>query len=284
MGERAAQEALRLDPGLGEARAALGKLRLRQWRWSEAEREARLSVETSPNDATARQWLGTLLMRLGRCDEALAEVRAGAEIDPLAPVVNEAVGSVYLGCGQPGLATIPLKLVVSMYPDMARSRRVLGSVYAKLGEFDTSVRELREAARLAPGDCQNKATLAQVLGVSGAQDAAHSLIVEIEREHDQSSAAPYCLAVAYAGLGNADRVFENLERAYARHGALIDLLLMEWRFDPFRADTRYSELLKKTGLLAYTANSEVVRRGPSFGTPPEAPAPLPTTVRVQRAR
>ena len=132
-GERAAQEALRLDPTLGEARTALGKLRVRQWRWTEAEREARRALEPSPDDGTAHQWLGTLLMRIGRCDEALAQVQDGVRVDPLAPIVNEALGSVYLGCRRPAQAIEPMRLVVSMYPDISRSRRSLGTVLATTG-------------------------------------------------------------------------------------------------------------------------------------------------------
>ena len=248
-GERAAQEALRLDPTLGEARTALGKLHVRQWRWKEAEREARRALETSPDDATARQWLGTLLMRLGQCDEALAQVQAGVRIDPLAPIVNEAVGDVYLGCGRPAEAIEPIRMVVAMYPDIARSRRQLGTVHARVGNFSAGLPALRESVRLDPDDCLNHASLAQALGASGARGEARAIVTKLERNEDLSPVSPYCLAIGYAAVGDGDRAFDSLERAYARHVSLLDLLLVEWRLDPYRSDPRYAELLGKVGLL-----------------------------------
>ena len=73
-GLRAADEALRLNPSLGEAHAALGKLRMAQWRWGDAERELAEAVRLSPNYATARQWYGTLLMRLQKCPGAVEQM------------------------------------------------------------------------------------------------------------------------------------------------------------------------------------------------------------------
>jgi len=274
-GERAAQEALRLDPTLGEARTALGKLHVRQWRWSDAEREARRALETSPDDATAHQWLGTLLLRIGRCDEALTQVQDGVRIDPLAPIVNEALGSVYLGCGRPTQAIDPVRLVVTMYPDIARSHRQLGTVLASTGDFDAGIPELREALRLAPEDCLNGATLAHALGASGAREEALAIVGILERRKNVSPASPYCLAIAYASVGDSDRAFENLERAYAQHVSLLDLLLIEWRLGSCRTDPRYAELLRKVGLLRYAATPDVVARGPSFNEPVTAASRAP---------
>ncbi len=265
-GEHAAEEALRLDPTLGEARTALGKIRVRQWRWAEAEREARRALETSPDDGTAHQWLGTLLMRIGRCDEALAQVQAGVRADPLAPIVNEAVGSVYLVCGRPAQAVEPLRLVVAMYPDISRSRRVLGTVLAATGAFDRAIPELREAIRLDPTDCQNYASLAHALAASGALNEARATVGYLERTKDVSPGSPYCLAIAYASVGDIDRAFESLELAYARHVSLLDLLLVEWRLGSCRTDGRYVELLRKVGLLPYATTGDIVVRGPTFST------------------
>ena len=79
----------------------------------------------------------------------------------------------------------------------------------------------------------------------------------------------YCLAIGYAAVGDRDRAFDSLERAYARHVSLLDLLLVEWRLDPYRSDPRYAELLGKVGLLPYTTIADAVARGPSFKAPVE---------------
>ncbi len=69
-GMLAAQEALRLNPDLGEAHAALAKLYVARRRWSEAERSFARAIELSPQYSTARQWYGTMFV-------AVAAVRRG---------------------------------------------------------------------------------------------------------------------------------------------------------------------------------------------------------------
>ncbi len=50
-----------------------------------------------------------------------------------------------------------------------------------------------------------------------------------------------------ARLGDKDKAFEYLEKAYQQRNPLLHLLQVEPTFDPLRDDPRYDELLKRVG-------------------------------------
>ena len=51
-----------------------------------------------------------------------------------------------------------------------------------------------------------------------------------------------------AAIGNLDRAFESLERAYDARSAGLIYLHLDPGYDPLRGDPRYSELVKRIGL------------------------------------
>ena len=54
--------------------------------------------------------------------------------------------------------------------------------------------------------------------------------------------------VAYAGLGDGEKVFELLEKSFERHTGIIFFLKSEPLFEPFDSDPRYRDLLIRIGL------------------------------------
>ena len=56
------------------------------------------------------------------------------------------------------------------------------------------------------------------------------------------------MVVAYAGLGDGEKVFALLEKSFERHTGIIFLLKSEPLFEPFDSDPRYRDLLIRIGL------------------------------------
>jgi serine/threonine-protein kinase len=80
----AADTALALDPGVGEAHRARGMLLERaEFDVPGAERQYRRAVELSPQDSRATQSLANVTGELGRVDEALELTRHAVVLDPL---------------------------------------------------------------------------------------------------------------------------------------------------------------------------------------------------------
>jgi len=51
-------------------------------------------------------------------------------------------------------------------------------------------------------------------------------------------------------MGDRDRTFELLEKAYAERSGLIEYIKIEDFFEPFHSDPRYIDLLKRMGLTS----------------------------------
>ena len=54
--------------------------------------------------------------------------------------------------------------------------------------------------------------------------------------------------MVYVGLGENDKAFDLLEKAYQERSACVAFLKVFQEWDPLRSDPRFIELLKKVGL------------------------------------
>jgi DNA-binding winged helix-turn-helix (wHTH) protein/TolB-like protein/Flp pilus assembly protein TadD len=247
---RAAAEALRLDPLLGEAHAAIGKIRIQQWRWRDAEMELAEAVRRSPNDATARQWYGTLLARLRKCEGAIEETAIGGEIDPIAPMANEAVGFALSACGQPERAIPVYRRVLAMHADFATTHMRLAGAHLRSGDAGSALTEYREALRLRPDSCEIRARMVGALMAAGQPVDARSLAAEMMSEARRRDTTPYCIAIASVNIGDIDGAFAALDAVVAEHGP-VDGLLPDFHLRPLHSDPRWTRLLDRIGLAPY---------------------------------
>ena len=60
--------------------------------------------------------------------------------------------------------------------------------------------------------------------------------------------SPFEIALIDAGLGDADRAFEWLDKAYDDRSDLLVYLKVDPRLDPIRSDRRFSDLVARVGL------------------------------------
>ncbi len=86
---RYVDEALRLDPALGEAYAARAGLSEDERNPAAAEENYKRAIELAPSFATAYQWYAEFLQReMGALDRALPLLQRAIELDPLSPIIR----------------------------------------------------------------------------------------------------------------------------------------------------------------------------------------------------
>jgi serine/threonine-protein kinase len=89
----AAVAAMRLDPDLSEAHAAMaGVLWLHDWQWQEAQAEFTRSLALNPANPIANHWYAEYLMTMGRYEETIARLKNSEELDPLSLIISVAIG------------------------------------------------------------------------------------------------------------------------------------------------------------------------------------------------
>ena len=64
------------------------------------------------------------------------------------------------------------------------------------------------------------------------------------------------LAAQYAELGDKERAFACLEKAYQEHDPWLPMDMAAPRFDPLRSDPRFQDLLRRIGLPVNSSSAQ----------------------------
>jgi hypothetical protein len=92
------------------------------------------------------------------------------------------------------------------------------------------------------------ADLAHAYTVFGNKQGASRLLAELTELSKRKDVNPWEFAIVYTGMGDKDRAFEWLDKAYNERRADVAWIKAEPRMDPLRSDPRYKELLLRLGL------------------------------------
>ena len=84
------------------------------------------------------------------------------------------------------------------------------------------------------------------LSTAAAHDGATYLKLVMSKQPEEEWTP--AVAGAYAALGDKDKAFEYLEKAYASRSIELTLEIRYPWFDPIRSDPRYADLMKRMGL------------------------------------
>lgn len=107
------------------------------------------------------------------------------------------------------------------------------------------------AIEMSGGDHDAMASLAHAYGVMGKRAEAEKILRDLQGKAKTAYVSPYAIATIYAGLGDKERAFEYLEKAYREKALDISWSLKsDLRIDSLRADPRFQDLLRRVGLLA----------------------------------
>jgi TolB-like protein/Tfp pilus assembly protein PilF len=238
-----ARKALSLDDSLAEPHATLGYMSLTyDYDFAESEREFRRAIELNPNYATAHQWFGEMLLNATRFDEASAEYRRALEIEPLSLPINWDYGRFLYMSRMFDESMVQHKKTIELDPGFARAHRTLAELYRVKGDYANAVEERAKFFDLI-GQTQNAALIRATFAKDGWLGFLR--LVTAEKSPLRDSQNNWVVAKAYLDLGEKDKAFAELNKAYEAHLASLCWLKVEPQLDPLRNDPRYQELLRK---------------------------------------
>ena len=82
----------------------------------------------------------------------------------------------------------------------------------------------------------------------GKREQAVETLRRLNEQSKQIYVDPYFFAVVYLGLSDKDQAFAWLERAYKEKSPFIPAIFKEPKWDNFRTDPRFKELMNRLGV------------------------------------
>jgi TolB-like protein/DNA-binding winged helix-turn-helix (wHTH) protein len=245
----AAMSALTIDEASAPAHNALADVKKGyEWDLAGAEGEYRKALRLDPNHLLTYLWYGDCLSRMNRHEEALAQTSRILALDPVSPISYTGSSMLYCRARRYDDAIRLSHQAVELAPWFVNARWWQGLAYAGKHDFSKSIECFTKAVEMDPGPVF-RALLGHVRGLAGDKTAALRLVEELTLMAKQRFVSPMDFAIVHAGLGDPNSTFHWLEQAYRTRAARIHEVSWMY-FDRFRADARYSDLVRRVGLPA----------------------------------
>jgi TolB-like protein/Tfp pilus assembly protein PilF len=246
--KEAAIKALEIDETLAEAHTSLAFIK---FRWDrdrvETEREFQLAIKHKPTYAPAHQWYSTYLVAMERFDEAIVEAKRTQELEPLSFIGSSHLGYIYYLAGKNDQAIEVCTRILDLDPHFFPARRYLGLAYEQKGMYQKAIAEFQRGVQLS-GSPLMLALLGHAYAASGKVAEARQVLAELRELERQQYVSPYTVAAIHAALGDKDKAFEWLEKAFEQRDVWLMNLKVDPVFSTLRSDKRFPALLTRTGL------------------------------------
>ena len=240
-----ANRALSLDDSMAEPHTTLAYVTVSyDYDFAAAEREFKRAIELNPNYATAHQWYGELLTNSGRFEEAFVEYRRALDIEPLSLPINWDLGRALYMSRRYDESLAQHKKTIELDPAFARAHRTLAEVYRVKGDYANAVEERAKVLDLM-GQPENAALIRATFTKDGWVGFLRLVTAENSSLKDINN--NWVRAKAYVDLGEKDKAFAELNKAYEKRLSSLCWLKVEPQLDPLRSDPRFQDLLRRIG-------------------------------------
>jgi TolB-like protein/DNA-binding winged helix-turn-helix (wHTH) protein/Tfp pilus assembly protein PilF len=250
LAKAASMKALQLDDTLVEAHTSLARvLFVYEWDWPAAEKEFKRAIELNSRYAPAHQWYGGYLTATGRFREADAEKKRALELEPLSLIMNFEVGLASYFSRNYNQAIDQFQKTLELDANFPPPHTFLAAAYEQKGMLKEATTAFQKAITVTQGPARTQATagLGYVYAVSGRKAEARKILAELQSLSEHRYVPATDTALIYAGLGDKDKAFAWLDKAYEEHSFSLSNLKVEPRFDPLRSDPRFADLLRSIG-------------------------------------
>jgi len=250
---RSAKDALAkataLDDSIGEAHDTLGVLSyVFDWDWDTADREFNRAIALAPSYSCVHEDRAIFLALIGRRAEALTEITKIDQLDFGSSAAHTESMTYYGLRDYPDLIEASTRALL-LDPKDWYQHYTLGVGYEGAGKLLEAISEYQKAVELSDGDQDSTAALAHALVAIGRKAEAEKILHDFERKSKSAHVSTYLMATVFASVGDNDRAFEFLEKAYQERSLDMPLgLKADLRIDNLRSDPRFPALVQRVGL------------------------------------
>ncbi len=247
--KQSALKALDLDPEVAEGHEALAHVKmLYDWDWTGAEKEFRRAIELNPNYAPAHQRYAIQLATMDRIQEATSEIKRASQIDPLSLIINTDTALILYLQGKYEQSIEQCYKALELDPNFSVAQFQLGLAFEQLQKYEEAIEAFGRGVSLS-GDRSFLSAPAYTYAIWGKLKEAEKMLNAVMELSEIRYVSPYRIAIIHTGLGNKDKAFEWLMKAYQEKSVwLIHLhLRVDPRFRSLHSDPRFTEILRLIG-------------------------------------
>jgi len=220
-----------------------------------------VDVETGVNIAVSK--VRQALRDSAEKPECVAALGRARELDPLNPMSHAMSAVVAFQARDYSAALEHAERATVIGPEFWIGHAQQAQAYEQLGRQDAALDAMARADRLAGGSHMAMAARGYLLATLGRDRAARDVLRTLEQGSREWYVPPSGLALVYAGLGERDRAFEWLEKAFTARDVYLVFLPVDPRWDTLRADPRLAALVARCGFrLDATRERSTERRNP----------------------
>ena len=249
LAREAARQALRSDPKSADAYCVMGNIaQSYDHDMPAAERHFLKAIEVDPANVTAHEWYGYFLTVNNRMTEALQQTKLALELDPASPLLQNVQGEIYYYKRDFDASLQQELKTLERSPSFVYPRIWLASAYREkkmykqaLDEFDLARKQSNDSPALL-------ALYGHAMAIAGDRAGAQQLLAKLEQSSRTRYVPALYFAAIYTGLGDKDHTFQWLEKAFNEQDDRLVYLGVDPIADPLRADPRFQQLMKRSGL------------------------------------
>src|SRR5262249_18358022 len=128
-----------------------------------------------------------------------------------------------------------------------------------------------EKAQLVDDNPEFLGGIGYVYALSGREADAQKALDQLEKLSKQRHVSPCLMVFIHAGLGRTDSALEWMEKAFDERSAWLVYAKVDPKYDNLRSDPRFSDLLRRVGLLPYTGAVSTFPNNSILSLPDSAP-------------
>jgi tetratricopeptide (TPR) repeat protein len=247
--KQAALQALEIDDKLAEAQASLAHANMHCFEWAAAEQAFKRAIDLNSNHAQAHQWYAFYLLFNAQPDRALVEAKRALELDPLSLTAHGDLGQIYFYSGQYDQAIEAYDKTLELDPNRYRVYLWIGLIYEQKGMYDDAIAAFLKA-KTDEVNTEVLASLGSAYALAGKRAEALSVSTELQKRSAQHYVSPYNRSLLFLSLGENDKAFEWLERAYDERAEWMIYLSVDPRFDSLRSEPEFRDILRRIGFAS----------------------------------
>jgi len=245
----AAERALQRDPDLADAMISIGKvLCWHEWKFADGVRSLERASIIAPNNSEAHWVLGTALPLIGRLPEGVESVRRAAALDPLRVEFAGWLTRFLLYSKKYEEALAAGKDLLEIDEHYERGFVWMGSAHLAMGNAELALMAFQRGQAMDRAVRSYDAMIVRALAALDRREEAQEILARLEAESRQHYVRSEYLAMGHAAIGEMDKAFDSLERAYQARSAGLIYLHLDPGYEPLRSDPRYAEMVSRIGL------------------------------------